>query len=329
MNVHKNYDKSDNDTYVEKLGKKPCEDVHLHMYRDPDGFILLDNIRGNYTADSLRVAENHVLRFPTSMEVEMEKVRDIKAITLYPMSLVERYDLADDDLIYTQKLPVYTDAHSGRVILFMDARFLRDLNYIELIQHLEKGPFSQRIRQYPSAHGELFLGISFSEVSEIKEASDFFHDPNYRSPLRALYEAYVKYKLSCEYREKVIFVRYTNDPDVFSLTHLLGHECTGLAHQYHLEYSIGFKVAERLHLADENGDICQDKVLKVDPSAQGFLVLPYSVDQMRILRRLDDSLDAYRLRVLDFLSQSKLDEGTFDQPLVDDQVLTDLLASKS
>jgi hypothetical protein len=329
MNVHKTYDRSDNDTYVEKLGRTPYHDVHLHMYRDPAGFMLIDNIRGNYTADSLRDAENHVLRFPTSADVGMDKIRDIKAITLYPMSLVERYDLADEDLIYTQKLPVFADAHSGRAILFMDSRFLRDLNYIELIQHLEKGPFSQRIRQYPSADGELFLGISFEQVSEIKEASDFFHDPHYRSPLRALYEAYVKYKLSCEYREKVIFVRYTNDPNVISLTHLLGHECTGLAHQYRLEYSLGYKVAERLHLADENGEICQDKVLKVDPSAPGFLVLPYSVDQMRILKRLDDSLDAFRLRVLDYLSQSKLEDGTFDQPLVDDQVLSDLLASKS
>jgi hypothetical protein len=330
MNVHKTYDRSDNDTYVEKLGTTPYQDVHLHMFRDPDGFITLDAIRGNFTADSLRDAENHVLRFPTSQDIGLEKVRDIKAITLYPMSLVERYDLPEEDLFYTQKLPVYIDQKTGHFVLFMDSRFLRDLNYIELIQHLEKGPFSQRIRQYPSFDIDTFyLGISFPEVSDIKAASDFFHDPNYKSPLRALYEAYVKYKLSCEWREKVIFVRYSNDPAVVSLTHLLGHECTGLTHQYRLEYCLGYKLRDRLHLADENGDICQDKVLKVDPSAPGFLVLPYSVDQMKILMRLDDSLDAYRLRVLDFLSQSKSPDGDLDCPLIDDEVLSDLIGSKS
>lgn len=334
MNVHKTYDKGDNDTYVEKLGTTPYQDVHLHMFRDEaNGFIKIGNIRGNFTADSIREAENHVLQFPTPTDCGLIKVRDIKAITLYPMSLVERYDLSVDDLIYTQRLPVYFDQKQEEFVLFMDSRFLRDLNWIELRQHLERDGFYNRINHYVSTRGaKTYLGISFAEVSDIKAASDNFHDPDFKSPLKALHAAYMIYKQSSELREKVIVVRYGNVPVSKSLFELMNGSEPALApkdEQFRLEYSIGYRVGDRYHLADEKGDICQDKLLKVDRANPGYLILPYSIEQMKILEGVEKALNDFKLRVIDYLSQSKRPETLLDSALIDDEVLQDLLNSKS
>jgi hypothetical protein len=333
MNVQKTYDKSDNDTYVEILESTPYKDVHMHMYRDEaNGHVVINGVRGNFTADSIREAENHVLHFPTSSDCGLIKVREIKAFTLYPMSLVERYDLAVDDLVYTQRVPVYFDQSQEQYILFMDARFLRDLNWIELRQHLERDEFFSRINHYVSTRGaRTFLGISFKEVSEIKAASDHFHDVSYRSPLRALHDAYVKYKLSSEFREKILVVKYGRAP-ADSLIELISAPEQPLKAKnepFLLEYSIGYRVGDRYHLADDRGEICQDKVLKVDRESPDLIILPYSIEQVQVLKSIDKSLNEFRLRVIDYLVQSKRPAETLDSPIIDDDVLQDLLSSKS
>lgn len=334
MNVHKSYDKSDNDTYVEILGETPYEDVHLHMFRDEsNGFVKVGNVRGNFTADSIREAVHHVLRFPTSADCGLIKVRDIKASTLYPMSLVERYGLGVDDLVYTQRLPIYFDQSQEAYVMFMDERFLRDLNWIELRQHLERDSLYDRISHYVSTRGaKTYLGISFKEISEIKAASDHFNDSSFKSPLRALHDAYVKYKLSSELREKIIVVRYGYVPGSASLFELLTQPDQPLkakTEPFQLEYSIGYRVGDRYHLADERGEICQDKVLVVDRESEDLIILPYSMDQIQILKNIERSMNAYRLRVVDFLVQSKRPEEVLDNALIDDDVLQDMLSSKS
>ncbi|MBI6882630.1 hypothetical protein [Pseudomonas putida] len=334
MNVQKTYDKGDNDTYVEKLGKTPYQDVHLHMFRDEEnGFVQVAGVRGNFTADSIREAENHVLHFPTSIDTGLVKVRDIKAITLYPMSLVERYELSADDLCYTQRVPVYFDPKEEEYVLFMDARFLRDLNWIELRQYLDKDSFYQRINAHVSTRGaKTYLGISFKEISDIKLASDNFQDVTFKSPLRALHDAYVKYKRSSELREKIIVVRYANlsqSSSLFELATPGAVELKAKAEPFQLEYSIGYRVGDRFHLADEQGEICQDLVLEIDRESNELLVIPYSLEQMQILKNVEKALNEFRLRVVDYLIQSKAPENVLDSPLIDDEVLQDLLASKS
>lgn len=334
MNVHRNYDKSDNDTYVEVLSENPYKDVHLHMFRDEEnGFVEVNGVRGNYSADSIREAENHVLHFPTSADCGLIKIRDIKAVTLYPMSLVERYKLDVDDLVYTQRLPIYFDQSHEVFVLFMDSRFLRDLNWIELRQHLDRDSFYDRISPYVSTRGaKTYLGISFKEISEIKAASDHFNDPAFKSPLRALHEAYVKYKQSSELREKVIVVRFghlSNSSSLFDLVSTPDKPLRAKSEPFQLEYSIGYRVGDRYHLADERGDICQDKVLVVDRESEEMIILPYSMEQIQILKSVEKAMNTYKLRVVDFLVQSKRPDELIDSPLIDDEVLQDLLSRKS
>lgn len=334
MNVHGNYDKSDNDTYVEVLSENPYKDVHLHMFRDEaNGFVQVEGVRGNYTADSIREAENHVLHFPTPADCGLIKVRDIKAVTFYPMSLVERYKLDVDDLIYTQRLPIYFDQSQEVFVLFMDSRFLRDLNWIELRQYLDRDSFYERITPYVSARGaKTFLGIAFKEISDIKAASDHFHDRTFKSPLRALHDSYVKYKQSSELREKVILVRYghlVGSESLFELATQPGQPLRAKTDPFQLEYSIGYRVGDRYHLADERGDICQDKVLVVERDSDEMIVLPYSMEQIHILKSVEKAMTAYKLRVVDFLVQSKRPDELLDSPLIDDEVLSDLLNSKA
>lgn len=334
MNVHGNYDKSDNDTYVEILSEIPYRDVHLHMFRDDvNGFVEVNGVRGNYGADSIREAENHVLHFPLPADCGLIKVRDIKATTLYPMSLVERYRLEADNLVYTQRLPIYFDQAQEAFVLFMDSRFLRDLNWIELRQHLGRDSFYDRINPYVSARGaKTYLGISFKEISEIKAASDHFHDPSFKSPLRSLHEAYVTYKQSSELREKIILVRLghlANSESLFELVSQPDQPLKPKTAPFQFEYSIGYRVGDRYHLADERGDICQDKVLVVERDSDDLIVLPYSIEQMQILKSLEKEMNAFKLRVVDFLVQSKRPNELLDSPLINDVVLQDLLSSKS
>jgi hypothetical protein len=265
MNPYKTYDKSDNDTYVEKLGITPYQDVHLHMFRDPNGFVVMDKIRGNFTADSIRVAENHVLQFPSPTDCAMVKIRDMRVPTFYPMSLVERYGLRADDLVYSQKLPIYFDPKAETYVLFMDTRFLRDMNFAELAPYLESTPFIKRIQQFCSTRSaRSYLGIRFADLSEIKDAANFFSDESYVTPLSALHDAYVRYRLSLEHRDKVIIVQYQvakgHASHLFDHQHQPAYGASVSTNAMSLEYAVAYRCSDRFNLADAQGEIIEGKV---------------------------------------------------------------------
>lgn len=323
MTVHKNYDKSDNDTYVERLGKLPYQDVHLHMFRDANGFIVLDNVKGNFTAETLADAQNRVLRFPSPADCGLIKIRDIKAHTIYPMSLAERYEIDEDDLAYAQRMPVYFDQKLNAYVLFMDTRFLRDMNFNDLFPHLADSQFVSRIQPYSSVRGaRSFLGICFADLSEIKSASDYIRDQGHQTPLRALYDAYVKYRQSSAEREKVIFVRYEANSLVHDLFNLPFSISALRSRSFRVDYSVGFRVGDRYHLADENGEICQDKVISIPTDRKGFLILKHTEDQMLLLDDIDKAVDNFSIKLISYLDQLKSIDSDNDRKLIDNEAAT-------
>ncbi len=298
MNVHKQYDKCDNDTYVEKLGNTPYHDVLFHMFRDPNGFIETNGVRGNFTADSVRVAENYVLQFPKSTDCGMIRSVEMKASTLYPMSMVARYDIQPADLFYTQKAPIYYDADSEMFVLFMDIRFLRDMNINEIQEHLRTSRFGSRIVPYSSARGgRTFLGVQFKELSEIKLATDQLNNPLFESPLHDLYSAYTAFQLSVAHREKVIVIRVNNSEG--HLPHLFGvnfndHSDQLVTAACLFEYAVAYKVGGRYHLLDEDGTINKNKVLHAGEGSGKLIECPYSYERINKLETIKERLVSYQ-----------------------------------
>lgn len=246
----KPYDKNDNDTYVEKYSSDPVTDVEVHMYQNPKGrFYGGNGIRGDFSVETTLRASNNVLHFPKARDVDVNGFTEIKKkklSTLYPMSLVQRYEIEENDLEYYQNTPIFFDPKKEKFVVLMDYRFCRDLNILELGQI--NGLEMYRDKKDPSLN---YVGIAYDTIADISKNNEVFND---------LKEAYINYKMTLQQGEKVIIVRTeTLDDDKLSifdhnrasLSEYLGKSIFSTSFDF--EFAVAIRFKDRYYLIDDNG----------------------------------------------------------------------------
>ena len=117
-----------------------------------------------------REAENKVLHFPKASDFadSIQKIEDKKLTTLYPSSLIEKYDLKDN-VSYSQKTPIFYDKKAGLFFVAMDERFLVDITADEII---DGGLKNVRVYQNKTRKSNYlaFTAITTSQlISDLKE----------------------------------------------------------------------------------------------------------------------------------------------------------------
>lgn len=250
-NIMKPYDKNDNDTYVEKYSNSPSSDVEIHMYQDSNGRSSYGakGIRGDFTVESAIRASNNVLHFPKARDVDVNGFTEIKKKklgTLYPMSLVQRYDLEEDSLEYHQNTPVFFDPKKEKFVVLMDYRFCRDIVISELGKIDGLVMYNDK-----KSHSIIYIGITYDTIAETTKSNETFD---------ALKEAYINYKMTLQQGEKVIIVRTeTLDDDklsifnrgTYNLANYLGKSIFSTSFDF--EFAVAFRFKDRYYLIDEDG----------------------------------------------------------------------------
>ena len=246
----KPYDKNDNDTYVEKYSHNPIQDVEIHMYQDPNGRSYGGNgIRGYFSVETSLRASNNVLHFPKARDVDVNGFTEIKKKklgTLYPMSLVQRYDMEENNLEYHQNTPIFFDSKKEKFVVLMDYRFCRDINISEL------GKIDGLVMYNDKKDKSIiYIGVSYDTIAETTKSNETFD---------ALKEAYINYKMTLQQGEKVIIVRTeTLDDDKLSifnharanLSEYLGKSIFSTSFDF--EFAIAIRFKDRYYLIDDNG----------------------------------------------------------------------------
>jgi len=300
------YDRFNNDTYVELLSSDPASDAEAHMFRNPKGHTVgPGRTLGDFTVETRQKAANSVLQFPTAGESGLVSVKKFVTVWLpMPMSLVRRYSRKPENLNHGQRVPVFFDTKLERFVILMDKRFLRDIkaSELDLFNRENKGVFQEyKHAGKGSAVAQSYLGLVYETITAIREDAE-------HSPLQQLIKAYTQYNLRIEDGEKVILLKVAQDEKSGSL--LVGHKLSAdlisqiVRHHFAFEFTVAYRFGDTCYLASQDGKILQegsfhlDKRRDQDDTLVGFaaigkqagnfalLVLPFSDEQLSLLTRL-------------------------------------------
>lgn len=317
----KPFDPKDNDTYVEKLSDNMVQDVHRHMFADQT------------TTESLKRAEDSVLRFAKASDLKLVSVKTLKCKTLVPMSLVNRYSLGVDSLTYSQKTPVMFDPKRERFVLLMDWRFARDMDLVQLA-----GAFDKDIRNcievYQDKEGGRHLALLYPTLDELR-SDKILHGDTALRPFAALHEVYSNFRLSLMEGDKVILVRFDNSTASGYLMDPKSRDALEAvkASAMRLEFTVAFRFGKRCYLSRDGKTFGQKDVMFLDKaSAQkkseddtimrslgmvkgDTLVLPYSDEQIDFLNAMQARLSSLHSDMRAFFAGCMAPAEKLDCPL--------------
>jgi hypothetical protein len=335
MRILKDYDRNDNDTYVEVLSKNMVIDVELHMHRDPDAHVRSGNIHGHFSVESRLRAENNVLHFPKASDTSLIRITDKKIKTLVPMSLVSRYELNESQLTFAQKTPIFYDNKINKFVVLLDYRFLRDIKLHEL--NLET-------KHYKTYHDKkqkdvIYFGLTFDSMSDVEEqcSTGTIKD----GVLFDVMESYKFYKMSLQGGEKVIIVNFLNSENEqtklfdFSLNKYLENCIT--ARSFDIEYAVAVRFEKRYYFVDKNGQIIQSSAFYLDKEKQqtkddgndeirsmGFsvgkkkhsvFVCPYTDEQFNLIEALSKKMNDIQTEFANLFKNASNSSEKLDSPI--------------
>jgi hypothetical protein len=332
----KDYDRNDNDTYVEKLSDNILIDTELHMFRNPKGFTAHRSIMGDFSVQSRIAAENNILKFPTASKVGIPKIKDVKVPTFIPMSLVDRYKHTDEQLSIHHKSPIFFDTKNNKFVLMLDHRMIRDIHVSELDISDET-----IFKIYPDKHNQnlKYIGLLFDNISDI----DVDNLNKNGSPFSLFMEAYRFYKMALQGGEKVIVVQFLSEENVRNVlfdnrssSSFMGKGLT--TRQFTFEHAICIRFNDKYYFCDEKGmviqkssfflDKIQEQKAKINPFNSAFdiqkrgeedcnslFVVPYTEEQFQLIERLSNKLHSIHNELCDFFDQSTDKNSTIDHPI--------------
>lgn len=290
MSDQKPYDKNDNDTYTETLSTNPVMDAEYHMFRDPKGHIRSGGIMGYFSEESRQKAENNVLRFPKPTATGLKHINDLKLPTLMPMSLVQRYNLSETNLIHRQRTPVFFDTKEEQFVVLLDHRFLRDID----VKELDIKGMNCKVYNDKSTQGR-YLGLLSPSINGFREGGNAFID--------AIHEVYKAYNISLKEGEKVIVLRHMLRKNIrtelFSLKadqHLVGHGIE--TDRFDIEYAICVRFGSRYYICDDNGEIIQNSAFELQKDKEQRVESSEVKESLSL--RIKGAPDECRLLILDY-----------------------------
>lgn len=328
----KPYDRNDNDTYVEKLSNNPCLDVEYHMFRHEKGHVIAgDGIRGNFTTESGVKAANNVLHFPRASDIksgELVKITDRTLSTPYPLSLVQRYELNENNLTYSQKTPVFYDNKINKFVVLLDYRFARDI-VISKEFNLDK----KFVKLYYSKKEDFqYVGLLYTDMLEVNSGKS--------ESLDFLMEQYIAYKMTLQQGEKVIVLRYkttqNQETKLFRENNFIEDGLIS-THSLNFEYAVAVRFGKRYYLCDADGNIQQktafnlDKVKDQMPPSTGtslkdyhykqdelaeVYVVAYTEEQYKIIDNLAKRMHMIHNELAELFRSSTDKNSTMDMPLL-------------
>lgn len=338
------YDRNDNDTYVERYSSIMARDVEIHMFKNDSGRVTdAGNIRGDFSVESGRTAQNNVLRFPTAASTGLVKIKNSTLHTLVPMSLVHRYELEEDHLTYRQVVPVFYDSKLDKFVLIMDYRFLRDVSMKELMPEKTEERKWLKIYQDKKQPDIKYLGLLFDSMADLDNACQPKNRDGAENAFSYVLSAYTFYKMSLQGGEKVIIVKFgthlNESPKLFKSLDRSSLKSGLKTSEFHFEYTVAVRFGKRYYLCDDQGNIQQktsfhlDKAKEQDGIAMinqmGFAALGFSVDtnhdvfvvaysdeQLQLIDNLSRKLNDLHKELCEFFRSGIDKDNTLDRPLL-------------
>lgn len=340
----KPYDRNDNDTYVERYSSIMARDVEIHMFKNEEGRVIdANNIRGDFSVESTRIAQNNVLRFPTAAAIGLVKIKNSTLRTLVPMSLVHRYKLNEDHLTYKQVVPVFYDSKLDKFVLIMDYRFLRDVSLKELIPEKNEERKWLKVYQDKKQPDTKYLGLLFDSMADLDDACHTRNRDGDEHAFSYVLSAYTFYKMSLQGGEKVVIVRFgthiNESPKFFKSLDRSALKSGLNTSEFHFEYAVAVRFGKRYYLCDDQGIVQQkasfhlDKAKEQDGKAlanrMGLSALGYSIDnhddvfivaysdeQLQLIEKLSHRLNDLHQELCDFFRSGIDKSNNLDRPLL-------------
>lgn len=341
MIEHKKYDRNDNDTYVEMFSKRMDTDVEIHMFRDEKGSqVCGNNVRGFFSTESAKTAANNVLRFAKATDIGLVKIKDATLTTIVPMSLVQRYELSEENLKYKQKTPIFYDIKIDKFVVLMDYRFLRDVNAEELYLN----DFKKIIKIYKDKRNNnlMHLGLVFETMEHAQKMCSRNNISENDDPFEKVHEAYKHYNMAIRGGEKVIIVKFgiteNERTKYFGLSNndFVGKGLTTIG--FNFEYAVSVRFGKRYYICDTEGNIFQKSSFHLDKvKAQNSLstkdimslsnyeralyenehvfVVPYSDEQFSLIDGLGKRLNALHQELRDLFVGATNKESESDNQI--------------
>lgn len=205
-----NYDKKNNDTYIEKYSNHMAMDVEIHMFKDDTAMVYAHGFRGNFNDESTKTAQNNVLHFESSKTLgkEFVLIKYKNRQSLIPLSLMNRYEHKVFNLSYTQKTPIFFNTETEKFVVAMDNRVLRDL---------KENDFREKILKISPD-----ISITKEQILLSYESLDDLYEDK-TSIYKNLKELYLQTLLKIYPGEDVIILKYETKENEESYFYPAGH----------------------------------------------------------------------------------------------------------
>lgn len=325
------YDRNNNDTYVDKFSDNIQIDTEIHMFRNDKAKVLYcSGIFGDFSVQSKIAAANNILRFPSPAKVGLPKIKDIKIKTFIPMSLVQRYNHNEENLTIKHKSPVFYDTKIDKFILMLDYRFMRDISISELnidnksIYNIYPDKKDKNIK---------YIGLVFNSIADLDDIKKIDCSFN------VFFESYKFYKMSLQGGEKVIVIKFLSSEN--SQVSLFDHKTINLlgksltTRRFDFEYAVFIRFNNRYYFCDENGNIIQNSSIIIDKkneqtkledlnqisflshrSESNLFVVPYSEQQLTIIDNLSKKLHSIHNELCTLFEQAIDPDLSLDLPVL-------------
>lgn len=334
------YDRENNDTYTRRYSLNPAHDAEVHMYRHERGPTTLAGEHGFYSGESAARARNAVLQFHPPHNKLLTYIKNIKVKTLMPMSLLIRYERNGNHLAWEQSTPVYYDTKLDKFVLLMDVRFLRDTDYESLglqltLNHQAKHGYKiyESGERDDQSRKPLLIGVHFSSIEAIKEASDNLGVTEARNPLSYLHDLYAGERQRMTQGTKILLIRALSSARNRSMiVDLDGRsQPSVISRHFGLEFTVAYKFDDRYYLADEQGEIDKTRHFRLNKAREqgqkapndwqfaqekgDLIILEYSADQHNVLLELSSRLQTFHDDLQSIFKQSIASGSDIDAPL--------------
>lgn len=276
------YKASDNRTHKDPiLSYSPREDMRLRKTVIKEGQQSFGcqsrmTLTGLYimantgTEEANKTSFTPVLYFPKSNEINMIKVKSLDFQTIYPKSMIERFQMVErhesnkcsiqDSAILSHSKNIYFDSKTERFFVFFDERLVNDLSEKALLPILPKEDkvkfqFIYNLKD----RSKTFLGISAQSISDLK-----FYLTAYNSSYKKFLKDYCNLFMDFSKGQKVIILKYShNDSEqskkvINSLMERFNNNKTPLDYQsvlMQMDFFTGVKFGGYIYFYDKTGNI--------------------------------------------------------------------------
>lgn len=193
---------NDNRTYSDTpLSSIPSQDIEKRISLSKEGSSVIHTPFGSFLGkSSVEISQKStslILHYPKATNVNMIFIKSFIGATLYPVSLINRYNLKDFCLKH--KINIYYSSKSEKFYAFFDERFLNDNPISFIMNEIPKEIYTVIKSNDKKEH----LAICSKSIDDIKS---FFNLNN--EYFKKIIQNYQDSRINFSSGKKVIVIRY-------------------------------------------------------------------------------------------------------------------------